>query len=183
MVSIFWPRNFTTKCIPISLKYDVVNTCFWCITLSVISNNYPPLSPLHLYLWVDIWILFCFYSLEQLLIKKPIFLFFINTYQLQMFGIFCKITERGFFTLPSQTDLSLFTQTIEPSVIISSSLSIISLNLSPEEVDASNSPTESAFSCKYYELGLELFSVPSNKVRSLRPLFIIHSLTFTICSL
>ena len=44
------------------------------------------------------------------------------------------------------------------------------MKLSPEQVDASNLPTESYFSFTDYELGLELISVSSNKATSLPPL-------------
>ena len=80
-------------------------------------------------------------------------------------------------------NILVFTQTTEPSVTISFSFSKISIKLSPEQVDASNSLTKSSFSLKYYKLGLELMSASSYKSTSLTPLSPITSLPWTIVML
>ena len=51
--------------------------------------------------------------------------------------------------------------------------------MSHEEVDASNSPTESFISFKDSELGLELIYVSSNKAISLRPISSLTTLPST----
>ena len=69
-------------------------------------------------------------------------------------------------TLPYQIVVLVFTQKIKSLVMISSSFSKIPLKMSPKQVDASNSSTESYFSFKYSELGIELIYDYSNKVTS-----------------
>ena len=93
-----------------------------------------------------------------------------NSYQFQIFVILWKITERDFKDPSFQFFFISATQTIESSVMISSSFSKISQELSPEQVDVSNSPTKSSFSFKDYELDPEIIFDYSTKEKSLPPL-------------
>ena len=122
-LSIFWAHNFTKKVPSISLTSDVVNTYFWFLTLSVISNNNFYIAPPYLYLWVDIGILLCFYYLEQFVIKKLSYFFVLIHINFKCLSFSGTSLKGILMTLPSQMVLLVFTQTIEPSVMIYSSLS------------------------------------------------------------
>ena len=121
--SIFWPHNFTTKISSIYLTSDVVNPCFWCLNLAVIPNTDFSIDPQYSYLWFDIGIFLCLYSLEKLLIKTlSSFLIWIHI-NFKCLASSGTLLKGILITLPYQMFLLVFTQKIEPSVIISSSLS------------------------------------------------------------
>ena len=86
-----------------------------------------------------------------------------------MFGILWKITERDFNdpTFPKHIG-------VDPNNWIFSNDFFVILkkyhNFSPEQVDASNSPTKSSFSFTDFELGLELIYDSSTKATYFSPL-------------